>query len=83
MCPVSPLLCPRYSGVANLRSINPIFKHFRPLFKVSGPVMNGEKLAMLDFESDEIGFLLRDASLYPLRNLVVKRFEQFYTSRIE
>ena len=48
--PCQPFVVPRSSGVANLRSINPIFKHFRPLFKVSGPVMNGEKLAMLDFE---------------------------------
>lgn len=29
-----------------------------------------------------MGFLLRDASLYPLRNLVVERFEQFYASRV-
>ena len=30
----------------------------------------------------EIGFLLRNASLYPLRDLVVERFEQFYASRV-
>jgi hypothetical protein len=47
-CVVSTLYDAQKRRVAHLRSINPILKHQRPLFKVSGPVMKG-KLAMLDF----------------------------------